>query len=332
MFNSVPVPSICPGGSQIYTQMRVRIWLHNSRHLQSDECKFKLCRVLVLMLLVIGVKVMAETKDNPKAAVSMDNGGSAPRLASSTSVNTDTGTADDGSAKSRVSSSAPAVGGEHSSSDNEDDPSVQSLQDRLKRYLTLNKSPNTSLSDISVNAGTDTIRSIRFGMLDAPGLHGGTASIPVDIGNFRPFGKVRGPSHFEKIIFSKKQIVGLSFNPENMICGSCSGVQHRVLTNELVDLFLDLTRGCRIPAGSVVMKGSLTHLANVGLGAYAEDLSKAAAKMGRIFQQGLVVLPGLLFPPDPVNDPMLAKQIFDATIWAKNVAKLSDGGLGILNS
>jgi hypothetical protein len=176
----------------------------------------------------------------------------------------------------------------------------------------------------------------------------------------------------------KKQIVGLSFNPENMICGSCSGVQHRVLEpfgvdrkgavgdtnpklfvladqafpaglvlgagggcvcvmrlecgspNELVDLFLDLTRGCRIPAGSVIMMGSLTHLADVGLGAYAEDLSKAAAKLGRIFQGGL--LPGLLFPLEPVNDPMLAKQILDAISWAKTVAKVSAGGLGILNS
>jgi hypothetical protein len=75
--------------------------------------------------------------------------------------------------------------------------------------------------------------------------------------------------------------------------------------NELVDLFLDLTRGCRIPSRSVVLVGSVTHLAYVSLGAYAEDICKAASKIGRIFQGGLVTLPGLVFLPQQVSGPML---------------------------
>jgi hypothetical protein len=54
--------------------------------------------------------------------------------------------------------------------------------------------------------------------------------------------------------------------------------------------------------------------------------------LGRIFQGGLVMLPGLIFPPEPVSDPMLAKQILDAISWGKTVAKVSERGPGILNS
>jgi hypothetical protein len=42
--------------------------------------------------------------------------------------------------------------------------------------------------------------------------------------------------------------------------------------NELCDMFIEHTRGCIIPAGSIVMLSSLTHLADVGVGAYTEDL------------------------------------------------------------
>jgi hypothetical protein len=39
----------------------------------------------------------------------------------------------------------------------------------------------------------DTIYSVRIGMLEAPGLHGGSSSIPVnDIGSFRPSGEAWG--------------------------------------------------------------------------------------------------------------------------------------------
>jgi hypothetical protein len=101
---------------------------------------------------------------------------------------------------------------------------------------------------------------------------------------------------------------------------------------ELVDLFLDITRGCSIPAGSVVLIGSLTHLADTGTGAYAEDISKAAAKLGRIFQGGLVVLPGLIVPPGPVTDPVLYQALIDILTWSKTVAKLTESGIQIMDS
>jgi RNase H-like domain found in reverse transcriptase/Integrase zinc binding domain/Integrase core domain len=98
--------------------------------------------------------------------------------------------------------------------------------------------------------------------------------------------------------------------------------------NELADLFADLVGGCSIPAGTVVLISSWTHLADVGLGAYCEDICRVIAKMGRIFHGGLVVLPGLTFPPGPVGDPYLLKNLADQQMWSKHVAKIVEGGGG----
>jgi hypothetical protein len=101
---------------------------------------------------------------------------------------------------------------------------------------------------------------------------------------------------------------------------------------ELVNLFLELTRGCSIPAGTVLMISSLTHLADTGLSAYAADLSDAAAKIDRIFQGGIVVLPGLIFPPGEIRDPVLCKELFDVLTWSKKVAKIVKGGQTVMDS
>jgi hypothetical protein len=101
---------------------------------------------------------------------------------------------------------------------------------------------------------------------------------------------------------------------------------------ELVNLFLDLTRGCSIPAGSALLVSSLTHLADTGIGAYAADLSDAAARIGRIFQGGIVFLPGLIVPPGSIEDPVLTKELFDVLSWSKKVAKVINGGPTVMDS
>jgi hypothetical protein len=116
--------------------------------------------------------------------------------------------------------------------------------------------------------------------------------------------------------------------------GGCVGVVQLECgsINELVNLFLDVTRGCSIPAGSVLLVGSLSHLADTGLSAYASDLNDAAARIDRIFQGGIVVLPGLLIPPGEVNDPVLTKDLFDVLSWSKRVAKVVRGGQTVMDS
>jgi hypothetical protein len=62
--------------------------------------------------------------------------------------------------------------------------------------------------------------------------------------------------------------------------------------DSLVELFIEVTRGCSIPTGSIVMIASLTHLADVGFGPYAEDLNNAVQKINRVFRGGACVPSG----------------------------------------
>jgi hypothetical protein len=94
--------------------------------------------------------------------------------------------------------------------------------------------------------------------------------------------------------------------------------------DRLVELFLAITKGCSIP----VLISSLTHLADVGVKAYASDLASANAKLGRIFQGGIVVLPGLIFWPVSINDPMITRALADIFLWSVTCNSLIKGGGG----
>jgi hypothetical protein len=98
---------------------------------------------------------------------------------------------------------------------------------------------------------------------------------------------------------------------------------------ELCDMFIEYTRGCVIPAGSVILVSSLTHLADVGISAYAADLCAFASKITRVFQGSITVLPGLPYPPAGVADPGLVRELMILLEWsAKVTAVVVVGGGG----
>jgi hypothetical protein len=100
--------------------------------------------------------------------------------------------------------------------------------------------------------------------------------------------------------------------------------------NELIELFCDITRGCQIPAGSVLLLASLSHLVDVGLEAYTEDFNNAVLKAGRLFNGGVIVLPGTLFPPAVITNGMVVRYMADLLSWSSSVARVSDAGGPIL--
>jgi hypothetical protein len=99
---------------------------------------------------------------------------------------------------------------------------------------------------------------------------------------------------------------------------------------ELVDLFLDLTRGCQIPAGSVLLLSSLSHLADSGPAAYAADLNLAAIKLMRALRGGIIVLPGLVFPAAKITDPSVVRGLVDILSWSAEAALVSDSACPVL--
>jgi hypothetical protein len=85
----------------------------------------------------------------------------------------------------------------------------------------------------------------------------------------------------------------------------------------LVNIFLDVTRGCLILARSLVMLAFLSHLADVGIGAYTGDLRNAAMRLVRVFCSGIVVLPGLPVLPEKIQDPMVVRALVDLMVILK---------------
>jgi uncharacterized membrane protein YgcG len=101
--------------------------------------------------------------------------------------------------------------------------------------------------------------------------------------------------------------------------------------DSLAELFIELTRGYCIPTGSVVLISSLSHLADTGLAAYTEDLNLAVHKLNRVFRGGLVVLPGIIFPPGSMADGVLIREMAALLSWSADVAKLTSEGGPVLN-
>jgi hypothetical protein len=115
--------------------------------------------------------------------------------------------------------------------------------------------------------------------------------------------------------------------------GGCVAVIRRECGSlaDLTDLFCEVTAGCDIPAGSVILLSSLSHLADVGVQSYAEDLSRAVNRLARTFRGGLMVLPGILFPPVEMSDPGLIRSLADILCWFAKISSVTEGGGPVLS-
>jgi hypothetical protein len=100
---------------------------------------------------------------------------------------------------------------------------------------------------------------------------------------------------------------------------------------ELCDMFIEYTSGGVIPAGSVILMSSLTHLADVGISAYVADLCVCATRISRIFQGGITVLSGLPYPPAGIAETGLVGDLMVLLDWsAKVTAVVGRGGGPVL--
>ena len=60
--------------------------------------------------------------------------------------------------------------------------------------------------------------------------------------------------------------------------------------NELADVFLEIIRPYAVPAGTVVLLHSISHLAWVGAAAYAEDLVRCCQRIFGVYRSGISVI------------------------------------------
>ena len=86
--------------------------------------------------------------------------------------------------------------------------------------------------------------------------------------------------------------------------------------SDLTDIFLETVKPYLVPAGSIVLIHSLSHLAWVGAAAYAEDLVRARQRICAAYRSGLFVLTGLPLPAGGCTDTNLLRDLLTVSDWA----------------
>ena len=81
-----------------------------------------------------------------------------------------------------------------------------------------------------------------------------------------------------------------------------------------------VTRGWRVPAGSIILLSSMTQLPGAGLGHYMADFCSIASWLDGIFMGEVVILPGVPFLLEGTDAPMFIRALSD---MASRVAEQS---------
>ena len=92
--------------------------------------------------------------------------------------------------------------------------------------------------------------------------------------------------------------------------------------SELLQCWLDITKGREIPPGSVVVIFSASHLLLEGLNGYISDLVKELRRFDSIFGGGLFAIPGLPVFLDGCSSPELIRDLWDMMCWLKHIGKI----------
>ncbi len=89
--------------------------------------------------------------------------------------------------------------------------------------------------------------------------------------------------------------------------------------SDLTTVFLAAVEGFTMPAGTVVLISSLSHLAAVGTAAYAEDLVKAFKAVRAVYSTGVNIMHGIPFPLSGIEDPSTIRSLLEISTWYPGV-------------
>ena len=85
--------------------------------------------------------------------------------------------------------------------------------------------------------------------------------------------------------------------------------------SDLTDILLESLKPFAVPAGSVILIHSLSHMASVGPAAYAEDLVRARQRICGTYRTGISVLHGLPMPQGGCSDPDVVNDLTAVACW-----------------
>ena len=86
--------------------------------------------------------------------------------------------------------------------------------------------------------------------------------------------------------------------------------------SELVDFFLEITKGFTVPAGSVVILSSASFLAWVGVETYAAEFVKTSKTLTHQFGEGVICLHGIPILLGGTTDPTISNSLAIINRWS----------------
>jgi len=207
------------------------------------------------------------------------------------------------------------------------------------------------------------IQNARKMMRTVPDLNGGYPTANTQPGSLFPDNDSRIDICNVTFDIKAKQVTSYSYDPEKMSCHCCgeflarqgdkAGRQTFVLADqnfpaslpsdntgpkcikilrieggrlgELADKMMSITAGWHIPPGSLILIGSLSHLAETGFAAYASDLCNAVAKLSVHFRGSISVAPAPFSLAEDTEDSHLIRSIYDLYGWVSSCLKHVEG-------
>ena len=198
----------------------------------------------------------------------------------------------------------------------------------------------------------DAIKNHNLRAMAVPNLIGGLNCNSVPVGDF--ISSCDGRLAKTKVIadFGEKTNTSYSFNSSTMSCISCS-IKHQLLGGrrtvfiltdqafppalpsstekqclfilriengslaDLVDKFLLITRGWKIPPGSILVVTSASHLARCGTAAYAAALASNGGRILRAFHGEVEWIPGPPILLSGTSSPELIRSLVEISTWIR---------------
>ena len=231
-----------------------------------------------------------------------------------------------------------------------------SASDRAKAYILKKREEAVAAlrSLLSDRTGTyDAIKNYNLRAMTVPNLLGGPECSLEPIGDFMSNGDGRLCKATLHADFGSKMNYSLSFNPSTMTCISCSRkhqlVGGRRMTfvlsdqafpaalpssseklclfilriengtiSDLVDKFLQLSKGWRIPPGSILVVTSASQLARCGTAAYAAAMANNGGRIGRAYNGEVEWVPGPPILSCGSTNLELSRSIVEVANWVRS--------------
>jgi hypothetical protein len=93
--------------------------------------------------------------------------------------------------------------------------------------------------------------------------------------------------------------------------------------SDLTTVFLAALEGFTVPARTVVLISSVSHLAEVGTAAYAEDLVRAFRAIRAVYESGITVMHGIPLLLSGIDSQCTIRSLLEIGAWYQGVSALS---------